>query len=149
MTWQQNAARAGSALTTLLVIPALVIAIGHLAALYPDRSAFDWPSAGAFTILVFLYATFTRPGRASGVGAFIVGVLAAGSLWVAWLILTISLSSDWYDSKFSSFRVGLTGRGFGHAGGVFLLLWLASLLLMCGVALAGRRLVHTALADRR
>jgi len=149
MTGQQNAGPPDDPLVTVMTVMGLIMAIGHAAALFPDRSQFDWPSAGAFAGLIFLYATLTGPGRRSGLGAFTQGLLWAGGLWFLWLLVVSGLDANgWYATTFSDFRVGLSSRGFGHAGVFFLILWLGSLFLMCAVALAARRLVQTVLARR-
>jgi hypothetical protein len=135
---------------TFLAVLFSVLLVGHVTALAPDSPANGWFSAAAFTCLVFAYATLTESGRRSGASAFAAGAIAVVPLWFASLVAVSNLGMDnWYFSNFSGFRVGLSDRGFGHAGEVWIILWVGSLLCMIGLALGARRLMPAGHSRRR
>ena len=126
----------------MLVVVGSALLVGHLTALAPRGLAAGWTSAAAFTSLVFAYATLTKAGSRSGAFAFAMGALATGAAWFVWFLIVISLDdSNWYLSTFGGFQIGLSDRGWGHAGQIWLVVWVASLLLMISLALAARRLM--------
>ena len=150
--------RAIDAVITLLAVPASVFLIGHATALFPETGISGWASAAAFIALVLAYATLTGPGRRSGVATFAMGAVAVAPLWLLWLRAIVNLGDDnWYIATFSGFRLGLSDRGFGHAGDIWLFLWTGSILLMVGLALAVRRVFvrspaapgHSEMSDTR
>jgi len=125
------------------MVVALVFLVGHATALFPESPDAGWGSAVAFTLFVFAYAVLSASGRRSTWGAFASGAAWVAPAWGIWLAMVTKLPADsWYLETFGfQFRLGLSDRGWGHAGMIWLLLWIGSILVMIAVALLARRLI--------
>lgn len=133
-------ARDGAA--TILVVVGALFLVGHATALFPYGQRSDWVSAAAFVTLVLAYATLTGPGRRSGIGAFLIGGVAVVPLFILWFVMMLSISErSWYYLAFNHFQVGLSGRGWGHAGMIWLVIWSSSIVSMVALAVAIRKLI--------